>query len=85
MVYVAANDLEEKGWSLLDQLVKEDGEAIITEEGKNKYVIIPIDTYNRLREFELEAALVQTREDLKNGNVIEESVDDHILRIRNAI
>jgi prevent-host-death family protein len=85
MVYVSANDLKKKGVSLLDDVIGEEGEVIITVRGKSKYVVIDMDVYNRYREFELEAALAETKKDLEEGNVIEESVEDHIKRIQDAI
>jgi PHD/YefM family antitoxin component YafN of YafNO toxin-antitoxin module len=81
MVYITANDLKKKGVSLLDDLIKDQEEAIITVRGKSKYVVIDMATYNQLRELELETALMQVRRDIEAGNVIKESVDDHIKRI----
>ncbi|MCP5106526.1 MAG: type II toxin-antitoxin system Phd/YefM family antitoxin [bacterium] len=85
MVYVSAGDLKKRGISLLDDIVEEQEGAIITVRGKSKYVVIDMDAYNRFREYELEAALAETRKDLAEGNVVEESVEDHIKRIRNEL
>lgn len=85
MVYVSAGDLKKKGISLLDDLVEEQEGAIITVRGKSKYVIIGMNAYNRFREYELEAALAETRKDLAEGHYIEESAADHIKRIRNEV
>lgn len=83
MVYVSAGELKRKGISLLDDVVREQGEAIITVRGKNKYVVLDMNAYNRFREFELEAALTETKKDLAEGNFVEESVEDHIKRVQN--
>jgi hypothetical protein len=40
-----------------------------------------IESYNYLRECELEAALIESKKDLVNGKFIEESVEEHIKRI----
>ncbi|MCP5048675.1 MAG: type II toxin-antitoxin system Phd/YefM family antitoxin [bacterium] len=85
MVYVSANELKQKGVSLLDDVVGDQGEAIITVRGKSRYVVIDIDAYNKFREYELDAALAQTKKDLEEGNIIKESVEDHIKRIRNEV
>ncbi len=85
MVYVSAGDLKKRGISLLDDVVGEQGGAIITVRGKSKYVIIDMNEYSRYREYELEAALAETRRDLAEGNFIEESVEDHIKRIRDEV
>lgn len=83
MVYVSASDLKKKGISLFDDIVGEQEGAIVTVRGKNKYVVLDMNTYNRFREYELEAALAETKKELAEGNFVEESVEDHIKRIKN--
>ncbi|MFP4012136.1 MAG: prevent-host-death protein [Spirochaetaceae bacterium] len=78
---VSANELKTKGISRLDEITASGEEAIISVRGKNRYVVLTMEQYNYLRECELEAALVETRNDLKAGNVVEESVQEHIDRI----
>jgi hypothetical protein len=78
---VSANELKTKGISRLNEITASGGEAIISVRGKNRYVVLTMEHYNYLRECELEAALVETRNDLKKGNVVEESVAEHIDRI----
>ena len=85
MVYVSAGELKKRGISLLDDIVGDRGEAIITVRGKRKYVVLDMKIYNRFREYELEAELAETKRDLAEGNVIEESVEDHIKRIQNEL
>jgi PHD/YefM family antitoxin component YafN of YafNO toxin-antitoxin module len=85
MVYVSAGDLKKKGVSLLDDIVGEQDGVIITVRGKNKYVVIDMDAYNRFREYELEVALAETRRDIADGNFVEESVEEHINRIQNEV
>ena len=78
---VSANELKTKGISRLDEITASGEEAIISVRGKNRYVVVTMEQYNYLRECELEAALVETRNDLKAGNVVEESVEEHLDRI----
>ena len=78
---VSANELKTKGISRLDEITASGEEAIISVRGKNRYVVLTMEQYNYLRECELEAALVETRNDLKAGNVVEESVQEHLDRI----
>ena len=78
---VSANELKTKGISRLDEITASGEEAIISVRGKNRYVVLTMEQYNYLRECELEAALVETRNDLKTENVVEESVAEHIDRI----
>ena len=85
MVYVSANQLKKKGISLLDDIVSEQEEAVITVRGKSKYVILNMDMYQRFREFELEMALVEAKRDIEEGHFVEESVEDHMKRIQREI
>ena len=85
MVQVSAGELKKRGISVLEDVIDEQGGAIITVRGRNKYVVLEMSTYNQFREYELEAALAETKRDLAQGNFIEESVQDHIKRIRNEV
>ncbi len=82
MAYIiTANDLKTKGVSILNDESADESEVIITVHGKSKYVVIPIEKYNYLRECELDAALSETKKDIKEGKFVKESVDKHIKRI----
>ena len=50
--------------------------------GKDRYVVMDLEAYNRLRVCELEAALVQARREIAEGKGIEESVDQHLARLQ---
>ena len=78
---ITANELKTKGLSALNKATMNGDEAIITVRGKNKYVIIPFDRYNYLRECELESAFEESMRDINNGRYVEETVENHIKRI----
>jgi len=78
---ITANELKTKGVSVLNEETSDGNEVIVTVRGKNKYVVVPIEKYNYLRECELEAALQETKKDIKEGNFIKESVEKHVKRI----
>lgn len=78
---IVANDLKIKGIRAINEVIDVASEAIISIRGKNKFVVLPIETYNHLRECELESALAEAKRDLESGNFIEESVEEHIARI----
>jgi len=78
---ITANELKTRGISILNDAVSDGDEVIITVRGESKYVVIPIEKYNYLRECELEAALHEARKDVKEGKFVKESVEDHIKRI----
>ena len=78
---ITANDLKTKGISILDQKTKGESEVIVSVRGKNKYVVVPIDRYNYLRECELESALQAAKRDMKDGKSTKESVEKHIKKL----
>jgi len=78
---IAAKDLKTRGVALISEQLADNLEAVITVRGKSRYVVMDIDQYQYLRECELEAALLEAREDLKEGRAVTESVADHIKRL----
>ncbi|MGA3281609.1 MAG: type II toxin-antitoxin system prevent-host-death family antitoxin [Smithella sp.] len=78
---ITANELKTKGVSILNDETADGTEVIITVRGKNKFVVLPIKKYNYLRECELEAALLESKRDIKEGKFVKESVEKHIKRI----
>lgn len=84
MKTIAANELKTKGVSSIEKALENSAEAIISVRGQDRYVIMDMEEYNRLRVCELEAALYETRQQLAAGEFVEESVDEHIARIRPA-
>ena len=78
---ITANELKTKGVSVLNEETSDGNEVIVTVRGKNKYVVLPIEKYNYLRECELEAALLETKRDIKEGKFVKESVEKHVKRI----
>lgn len=84
MKTIAANELKTKGVSSIEKALENSAEAIISVRGQDRYVIMGMEEYNRLRVCELEAALYETRQQLAAGEFVEESVDEHIARIRPA-
>ena len=79
---ITANELKTKGVASIDSALAEQDEAIISVRGKDRYVVMDMDTYNRLRVCELEAALYQAKQEIAEGKGIEESVEDHLRRLR---
>ena len=85
MATITANELKTRGISAIDPIVKEHRAALISVRGKVRYVVMDMQMYNRLRECELEAALMETRRDIERGAFYEESVAEHIKRITNEL
>jgi len=80
---ITANELKTKGVVTIGEHLVKDQEAIITVRGKKRYVVMNIEHYNYLRECELEAALLEAKNNLENGNYVVENVEKHIERLRN--
>ena len=78
---ITANELKTKGVSVLNEETSDGNEVIVTVRGKNRYVVVPIEKYNYLRECELEAALQEAKRDIEEGRFIKESVEKHVKRI----
>ena len=81
---ITANELKTKGLSLIREVTNNVSEAIISVRGKNQFVILPIETYNKFRELELESAINETKKEIAAGKFLEESVAEHIKRVTNA-
>jgi hypothetical protein len=82
MKTITANELKTKGVNSIDVALAEQDEAVISVRGKDRYVVMGIETYNRLRVCELETALYQARREIAEGMGIEESVEEHLARIQ---
>lgn len=78
---ITANELKTKGVSVIEEVTTQNAEAIITVRGKNKYVVLSIEDYNQLREYELEAAINESLDDIKEGKIYKDSIEDHMKRI----
>ncbi|MBL4942295.1 MAG: type II toxin-antitoxin system Phd/YefM family antitoxin [Colwellia sp.] len=81
MITISANELKTKGVSLVANILHTEEEVIITVRGEQKYVIIDMKKYNKMREYELEVALLETKADIANARVTKESVTEHIKRV----
>ncbi len=78
---IVANDLKTRGVTALEENLQTEPEAVITVRGKEQYVVMRIEHYHYLREMELEAALLETRRDIANGDAIRESAEAHVKRV----
>lgn len=82
---IMANDLKTRGVTLLDEALKQDDEVIISVRGKSKYVVMDLEHYNYLRECELEAALIETHKEIREGRAKILTADEHIKALHDDI
>jgi prevent-host-death family protein len=81
---ITANDLKTKGISVIDELITDNNGIVITVRGIEKYVILPMEEYNQLREFELDAAIQESKNELTNGKYFSDSIEEHLKRVSNV-
>lgn len=85
MSILTANDLKTKGVSAVEARLKDDDEVIISVRGKARYVIVDIEKYAQMREYELAAALQEAKADVDAGRYTTESVPEHMQRVDDAL
>ena len=78
---ITANELKTKGVSFLEKLLKKYKEAYISVRGKPKFVVLPIEEYEKLKEAELEKIIREAEEDYKAGRFIKETAEEHFKRL----
>jgi hypothetical protein len=78
---LTANDLKIRGVSALEEGLRDSEELLISVRGQQRYVVMSIETYNRLRELELAAAVAEAKADYDAGRYTTESVEDHVKRV----
>ena len=81
MASIRANELKTRGVTVIEQVLADNTEAIVSVRGKDKYVVMSFEQYSHLRTCELEAAIHETRNDLAEGRFVTESPADHLRRI----
>ena len=85
MEAVTANELKTKGVSVVEERLKTEDEIIISVRGQDKYVVMSLEKYSQLREYELDLAVQEARADYEAGRVITEGIDDHMKRVTDAV
>lgn len=82
---ITANELKTKGMSAVESCLQENEEAIISVRGQDKYVVMDIEKYSRLREYELEIALLEAKADIEAGRYSTGTVADHMKQVTNDL
>lgn len=82
---LTANDLKTRGVSAVEEGLQDSEELLISVRGKDRYVVMDIEKYNRLRELELVAAVAEAKADYAAGRFTTESVEEHMQRITDEL
>jgi len=80
---ITANLLKTKGISAVNPFAKKGIETIVTVRGEDKYVILTKNEFDRLREYELTAAILETEQDMKTGKY-HTNIEKHLKEVTNA-
>ena len=80
---ITANELKVKGVTIIDDIVNENESAIITVRGKEKYIVLKMEDYNKLREMELDAAIRESQEDIAAGRFHKDGIEEDMKRVTN--
>ncbi|MGE4547906.1 MAG: type II toxin-antitoxin system prevent-host-death family antitoxin, partial [Desulfurella sp.] len=76
-IEISANTIKTKGISFINKFIKNKNEIIVSVRGKRKYVILPIEEYERIRDLEIEQAIKKAEDDYNNNRYIAESTEEH--------
>ena len=64
---ITANQLKVNGVQLIEKMLQDVSQLLVSVRGKPKYVIIPVEDYEEMRDAELDRAINDSKEDIKNG------------------
>ena len=78
---VTANELKTKGISALETCLKVNEEVIISVRGQDRYVVMDLDKYAKLREYELAITVQEAKADVEAGRCTTETVAEHMQRV----
>ncbi len=81
---ISANDLKVKGVTLIDSVLEENQTAIITVRGIEKYVVLKISDYNKIRELELDLAIQESKADIAAGHFHTDGIEEHMKKVSNV-
>jgi hypothetical protein len=78
---ISANDLKTGGIGAISLPLLTQWEVGLRVRGELRFVEMDVDAYQRLRDCELEIALLEIHADLAAGRMVRKSVADHLQRL----
>lgn len=85
MTAITANELKTKGISVLEAILGQQDEAIISVRGKPRFVVMDLQHYEQLREVEIHAAWQEARAAETQGDCLVETAEEHIARLKQEL
>ena len=64
---LTANELKTRGVSAVEACLAIDEEVVISVKGQDKYVVMDLEKYAKLREYKLAIAVQEAKADLETG------------------
>lgn len=77
---LTANDIKTRGVKAIEEKMESQDEVGISVRGKVKYVVVPVEKYDVFREWELDNAIRESKEEIKKGK-FSTSLKDHFAEI----
>ena len=78
---INASDLKTQGINAIAMALADTQEVAISVQGKPRFIVMDIDHYQQLREYELEIAVQKANADIAAGRFVTESANDYMNRI----
>jgi PHD/YefM family antitoxin component YafN of YafNO toxin-antitoxin module len=78
---INASDLKTQGINAIAMALADTQEVAISVQGKPRFIVMDIDHYQQLREYELEIAAQKANADIVAGQFVTESANDYMNRI----
>ena len=78
---INANELKKRGVSAIESALLHDSDVAISVRGQTRFVVVNLDYFQQLREYELEKAVRDAKEDLAAGRFVIETAAQHKERI----
>ena len=78
---INANELKKRGVSAIESALLHDSDVAISVRGQTRVVVVNLDYFQQLREYELEKAVRDAKEDLAAGRFVVETAAQHKERI----
>ena len=78
---INANELKKRGVSAIESALLHDSDVAISVRGQTRFVVVNLDYFQQLREYELEKAVRDAKEDLAAGHFVVETAAQHKERI----
>ncbi len=83
---INAIDLRKRGLKVIDEALATNEEGVIAYNGKPKYVVIPIEKYDKLKSLELDMAYLEVMKNIEEGNFesikTADDIDKHIEQLK---